>query len=112
MDKFREWLESKGVDFKTIEIFDFPTTRRGIRTNRPINKNGKIMAIPLGLIITAKVCHSNATIIKLGNSALKSGEKLTMLELLVIWLIEQKESKDSEWGPYINDKGVVTKFFV
>ena len=87
MNDFLTWLGKNGQDLTSVEVFDFPTTGRGMRATKHYNKNSVVLSIPLSLIITSKVCFDNETIQSLGRNLLKNGEKINAQELLVVWLI-------------------------
>ena len=94
MNEFLTWLDKSGQDLTSVEVFDFPTTGRGMRATKHYNKNSVVLSIPLNLIITSKVCLENETIKKLGRSLYKNGEKITAQELLIVWLILERVSED------------------
>ena len=87
MNEFLTWLDDNGQDLASVEVFDFPTTGRGMRATKNYNKNSVVLSIPLNLIITSKVCFDNETVQSLGRNLLKTSEKITAQELLVVWLI-------------------------
>ena len=87
MNEFLTWLDDNGQDLTSVEVFDFPTTGRGMRATKNYNKNSVVLSIPLNLIITSKVCFDNETVQNLGRNLLKTGGKITAQELLVVWLI-------------------------
>ena len=51
----REWMINENVDLehlKNLEIFDFETTGRGVKTNKNIKPGEIILKIPLEYVMT------------------------------------------------------------
>ena len=65
------------------------------------------MCIPLNLIITSKTCLKSKLFEEINRNISNSSQvqrpMITIMEVLIIWLIEErKKGKESKWFHYIN----------
>ena len=102
MQNFLTWLNQNGQNTDSVQVFDFDTTGRGMQAKKQFNPNSVVLAIPLNLIITSKVCLQNEYFLKIGSELEKTNESITIQDVLIIWLILEKRNLQSKWKPYLD----------
>ena len=102
MQNFLTWLKQNGQNIDNVQIFDFDTTGRGLQAKKQFNPNSVVLAIPLNLIITSKVCLQNEYFSKIGKELQNVNESITIQEVLIIWLILERRNSRSKWKAYLD----------
>ena len=74
-----------------------------MRAERHYRQGQVALAIPLGVIITAKVALKNEHIQLMGVRLVATSGTVTVLEVLIAWLIlEKRLNENSQWKAYLN----------
>lgn len=93
-----KWLKQNHWRNETaLKIKSFPVTNRGVTSTKTIRKNDTLIKVPYDLMITFTTVQTY-----FAENQLTLEEKLTMQEFLALFLILERQNKQSPWKDYIN----------